>query len=121
MTRAPLARFAWIADAIEQRAYSWLIEPARHRRYERLRAAEDRVLWAMRGGGQNFGYPLSRAADVRPSLMYGALDRLQQKGLVTNGWEDEPVRPRRWYQLTEDGRRLVAIRQSIAEETGERS
>ena len=118
-SESPAVLLRRAADTIEQRAFSWLVAPVRRRRHERQLAAEDRILWAMRGGGRNFGYPISRAADVRPALMYRALDQLEQKGLVKNGWEDEPVRPRRWYQLTQEGRLLVAIRQTVAEETGE--
>lgn len=72
-------------------------------RQRRHRGHEILVLVAMRGRNRNFGYPISRAASLRPGATYGALTRLLNTGAVRDGWEGD----RRWYQLTDTGRVLA--------------
>jgi len=60
--------------------------------------------------GRHWGYELSKAAGVRSGVMYPILQRLLHDGWVTDGWEDpaEITRrrpPRRYYVLTDSGRR----------------
>lgn len=58
---------------------------------------------------QFFGLELCRAADISPADMYLALSRWEQAGWLTSGWEDVTVRrPRRFYLLTDTGRRELA-------------
>ena len=60
--------------------------------------------------GRHWGYGLSKASGVRSGVLYPMLTRLLRDGLVTDGWEDpntitEKRPPRRYYELTDDGRR----------------
>lgn len=57
---------------------------------------------------QHYGWELSRAARVRSATMYRILSRMLEAGWLTDGWEDPAAingrPPRRYYQVTEDGR-----------------
>lgn len=59
--------------------------------------------------GRHWGYDLSRVAGVSSGVLYPMLTRFLEQGLVTDGWEDPEERsgrpPRRYYQLTDAGRR----------------
>lgn len=59
--------------------------------------------------GRHWGYELSTVAGVRSGVMYPMLSRMLERGWLTDGWEDpqevkEKRRPRRYYQLTDEGR-----------------
>lgn len=84
-----------------------MIDAYRRWRYRKLHADTRAICWAMRGGCRNYAYPISRAAGISPSRTYRALTRLEQEGLVCTGWEDELYPRRRWYQLTEQGKREI--------------
>jgi hypothetical protein len=88
---------------------AWL----RRRRCSRRQADDQRLLWTLRGGGRNFGYNISRAASLRPGRMYPALTRMEQAGLLHTGWEDKPVHPRRWYQITKEGLDVVRLKSRV--------
>lgn len=51
-------------------------------------------------------YPedLRRAAQVHSRRLYPLLNTLEQRGWLTDGW-DEPDKTRRYYMLTDVGRR----------------
>ncbi|MGH3936557.1 MAG: PadR family transcriptional regulator [Pseudonocardiaceae bacterium] len=58
---------------------------------------------------QRWGYELSKQAGVRSGVLYPMLTRMLDKGWVEDGWEDpttihEKRPPRRYYQLTDEGR-----------------
>jgi PadR family transcriptional regulator PadR len=59
--------------------------------------------------GRNWGYELSRQAGVRSGVLYPILHRMLDEGWLEDGWED-PAQlsgkrpPRRYYQLTNEGR-----------------
>lgn len=55
---------------------------------------------------QFYGYPLHKTARVRPGRMYPALQRWLDAGYLSDGW-DESDPPRRYYVLTEAGRRAL--------------
>jgi PadR family transcriptional regulator len=59
--------------------------------------------------GLHWGYDLSRRAGVRSGVLYPLLSRMLEEGWLTDGWETtEEARgrpPRRYYQLTDYGRR----------------
>lgn len=60
--------------------------------------------------GKRWGYELSKASGVRSGVMYPLLRRLLTEGWLTDGWEDEADTggnrpPRRYYELTDLGRR----------------
>jgi PadR family transcriptional regulator, regulatory protein PadR len=59
--------------------------------------------------GTHWGYALGRQAHVRSGVLYPILRRMLNEGWLTDGWEDPseaPGRPpRRYYGLTDEGRR----------------
>lgn len=59
---------------------------------------------------RHWGYDLSKRAGVRSGVLYPLLTRLLDAGWLTDGWEDpsqltERRPPRRYYELTDSGRR----------------
>lgn len=60
--------------------------------------------------GRHWGYDLSRKAGLRSGIVYPALSRMLDDGWLTDGWEDQwqggkKRPPRRYYELTDRGRR----------------
>jgi PadR family transcriptional regulator PadR len=58
---------------------------------------------------QRWGYELSKQAGVRSGVLYPMLTRMLNEGWVEDGWEDpttirEKRPPRRYYELTDEGR-----------------
>ncbi len=60
---------------------------------------------------RHYGYELSKAAgDIRSGVLYPMLQRWYEMGWLVDGWEDpaetakEKRPPRRYYELTEEGR-----------------
>jgi PadR family transcriptional regulator PadR len=67
--------------------------------------------------GRHWGYDLSKRSRVRSGVVYPLLTRLLDAGWLADGWEQgvEGRPPRRYYELTEDGRgELGAIAQTPA-------
>ena len=62
--------------------------------------------------GRHYGYDLSRRAHVRSGRLYPMLTRMLNAGWLADGWEDPATiggrPPRRYYQLTTDGRTQLA-------------
>jgi PadR family transcriptional regulator len=59
--------------------------------------------------GRHWGYQLSKQSGVRSGVLYPILTRMLDVGWVTEGWEDpgkikEKRSPRRYYELTDEGR-----------------
>lgn len=59
--------------------------------------------------GQHWGYELSKASGVRSGVLYPILTRMLNEGWLTDGWEDPRTitgkrPPRRYYELTDEGR-----------------
>jgi len=60
--------------------------------------------------GRHWGYELAKRAGLRSGIVYPALTRLLEDGLLTDGWEEVPTTgrrprpPRRYYELTNKGR-----------------
>jgi PadR family transcriptional regulator PadR len=59
--------------------------------------------------GRHWGYELSKKAGVRSGVLYPMLTRMLDEGWVEDGWEDpttiqERRPPRRYYELTDEGR-----------------
>lgn len=74
-----------------------------------------RVLWALMEDptGRHWGYDLSKRAGVRSGVLYPILHRMLEDGWLEDGWEDpgeilERRPPRRYYELTPDGRAVVS-------------
>ena len=70
---------------------------------------------------RHWGYELSKRSGVRSGVLYPMLTRMLDEGWLTDGWEDpaqiEGRPPRRYYELTNDGRRALGaqIRQAQLE------
>ena len=57
-----------------------------------------------------YGYDLVRQLsgagfEVEEGTLYPILRRLEQQGLLISSWNTEGARPRKYYELSEDGRR----------------
>jgi PadR family transcriptional regulator PadR len=77
--------------------------------------------------GRYWGYELSRQAGVRSGVLYPILHRMLDEGWLEDGWED-PAQlggkrpPRRYYELTDQGRReLGAVLQAAQNDARFRS
>jgi len=59
--------------------------------------------------GRHWGYELSKRSHVRSGVMYPILQRFYEQEWLADGWEEQTGRrrrpPRRYYQLTDTGRR----------------
>jgi len=60
--------------------------------------------------GRHWGYELYKRSGVRSGALYPMLTRLLKEGWLTDGWEDQAAihekrPPRRYYELTDEGRR----------------
>jgi PadR family transcriptional regulator, regulatory protein PadR len=68
--------------------------------------------------GQHWGYDLSKRAGIRSGVLYPILHRMLDEGWLADGWEDRTQLsrkrpPRRYYELTDKGRReLGAVLQA---------
>jgi PadR family transcriptional regulator PadR len=60
-------------------------------------------------GDQHWGYETGRRARVRSGVLYPILRRMLEEGWLIDGWEDPAEAygrpPRRYYELTDTGRR----------------
>jgi PadR family transcriptional regulator PadR len=72
--------------------------------------------------GRHWGYELFKRSGVRSGALYPMLTRLLEEGWLSDGWEDpdairEKRPPRRYYELTDQGRReLGAVVQKASRE-----
>ncbi|MGH3686290.1 MAG: PadR family transcriptional regulator [Pseudonocardiaceae bacterium] len=62
--------------------------------------------------GQHWGYELTKRSGVRSGVLYPMLSRMLEEGWVRDGWEDPTTMrdkrpPRRYYELTDHGRRAL--------------
>ena len=60
-------------------------------------------------GRRHWGYDLSKRSGVRSGVLYPTLQRMLDEGWISDGWEEQgEVRakrpPRRYYELTDEGR-----------------
>jgi len=63
-------------------------------------------------GNERYGYTLRKSLAekgiaVDEGTLYPLLRRLESQGLLTSEWRDEESRPRRFYQLSAEGRRVL--------------
>ena len=62
-------------------------------------------------GGSHWGYDLGKRSGVRSGVLYPVLSRMLAEGWLTDGWESQIEakgrRPRRYYKLTDLGRRQL--------------
>lgn len=90
-----------------------------------LRGHTDAIILAQLAAGDSYGYEINKTVAQRTAGTYGfkeatlytAFKRLEQNGLITSYWgEDGPGARRRYYAVTEAGRRqLEAERQTWSE------
>jgi len=90
---------------------------------EQYQEARDKLIQELRRGTlvlavlsrldeERYGYDLiSRLADhgleIEQGTLYPLLRRLEEQGLLTSEWNVEGSRPRRYYQISSDGQRLL--------------
>lgn len=60
--------------------------------------------------GRHWGYPLTKTTGLRSGTLYPILNNLLEEGWLSDGWEKiDPSTakrpPRRYYEITETGRR----------------
>lgn len=71
--------------------------------------------------GRYYGLEIAREAGLQRGTLYPMLARLEERGWVTSEWEEidpaaEGRRPRRYYTLTEEGRRqALQVREALRE------
>jgi len=69
--------------------------------------------------GQHWGYETAKRAGVKSGVLYPMLTRMLDDGWLTDGWEDSRTitdkrSPRRYYELTETGKRELGALQRTA-------
>jgi PadR family transcriptional regulator PadR len=83
---------------------------------ELMRGAAPTAVMQVLAGGEKYGYELvetlSRQSNgllgIGQSTLYPLLYNLEAKGLVTSRVDESGARPRRFYRLTQSGRRKLA-------------
>lgn len=82
------------------------------RRGQWLRGLLDLCVLALLRDGESYGYQLAQALEaaglgpVQGGTLYPVLLRLQRAGLVTTAWREGEAGPaRKYYRLSDDGRR----------------
>ena len=82
-----------------------------------LRGHTDTIILAQLMEGDSYGYQINKTIQEKTNDQYGfkeatlytAFRRMEQSGLITSYWgEDSPGARRRYYAITEDGRRQWA-------------
>jgi PadR family transcriptional regulator PadR len=61
---------------------------------------------------RRYGYDLMKAASLKSGTLHPLLGRLEQDKLVSSAWEtpqQDGQRPRRYYQLTDDGTAVARL------------
>lgn len=68
---------------------------------------------------RHWGYELGKSAGVRSGALYPILRRMLSDGWLSDGWEDPATiqgrPPRRYYEITDDGRRELGALLARAE------
>jgi PadR family transcriptional regulator PadR len=83
---------------------------------ELMRGAGPTAVMQLLSGGEKYGYELVEALDrhsngvlaMGQSTLYPMLYNLEAKGLVTSRIDETGARPRRFYRLTQRGRKKLA-------------
>jgi PadR family transcriptional regulator len=83
-----------------------------------MTAPLERVLRAFLAdpSARRYGYDLMKAASLKSGTLYPMLGRLEEEKLVSSAWEtprQDGQRPRRYYQLTDEG--IAAARLELAQ------
>jgi DNA-binding PadR family transcriptional regulator len=84
--------------------------------YQSLRGVVEPLLLFIIGDLPLYGYEIARELerrsegyfDLTASTLYSALRRLESRGLVSSSWRLVTKQRRRYYELTEKGRQILA-------------
>ena len=84
--------------------------------YQSLRGVVEPLLLFIIGELPIHGYELARELErrsegyfhLKASTLYSALRRLESRGLVSSSWQLVSKQRRRYYELTEKGRQILA-------------
>jgi PadR family transcriptional regulator PadR len=83
---------------------------------ELMRGAGPAAVMRLLGGGERYGYELVKLLDrnsdgvlaMGQSTLYPLLYNLEAKGLIASRVQDVAGRPRKYYRLTDSGKRQLA-------------
>lgn len=83
---------------------------------ELLRGSLDLVVLTVLSGGRKYGYLLQQElrdasrglVDMQAGTLYPLLHRLEGDRLIRSQWDNASGRRRKWYELTETGRKRLA-------------
>ena len=82
--------------------------------WDTLRGHTDTIILTQLMRGDNYGYEINKTIrqrtggqyDFKEATLYTAFKRLEQNGLISSYWgEDGPGARRRYYAITDEGRR----------------
>jgi len=84
---------------------------------ELMRGSLDLMVLSVLAGGRKYGYLLQQnlrdasggLVDVQAGTLYPLLHRLESDKLIRSKWDDSTGRRRKWYELTEPGRKRLAV------------
>jgi DNA-binding PadR family transcriptional regulator len=83
---------------------------------ELMRGSLDLMVLSVLASGRKYGYLLQQdlrdasggLVDVQAGTLYPLLHRLESDKLIRAKWDDSTGRRRKWYELTEPGRKRLA-------------
>jgi PadR family transcriptional regulator, regulatory protein PadR len=83
---------------------------------ELMRGSLDLMVLSILSGGKRYGYLLQQELrdasrgmiDMPAGTLYPLLHRLENDRLIKSRWDESTGRRRKWYELTEAGRRRLA-------------
>jgi PadR family transcriptional regulator PadR len=82
-----------------------------------LRGSLDLMILSDLRGGARYGYRVLRSlrdhsdgrVDLKAGTLYPILHKLERDGCVRSWWDNSTGRDRKWYALTEKGRRRLEV------------
>ena len=83
-----------------------------------IRGSLDMMILAVLAEGTQYGYLIQKRlreasgnmVRLQAGTLYPLLHRLEEAGLIASRWDDSTGRDRKWYELTEKGRRRLQHR-----------
>src|SRR5262245_13059407 len=83
---------------------------------ELMRGSLDLMVLAVLASGRKYGYLLQQdlreasrgLVDVQAGTLYPLLHRLESDKLIRSKWDESTGRRRKWYELTDPGRKRLA-------------
>jgi PadR family transcriptional regulator PadR len=84
---------------------------------ELMRGSLDLMVLSVLASGRKYGYLLQQdlreasrgLVDVQAGTLYPLLHRLESDKLIRCKWDDSTGRRRKWYELTEAGRKRLSV------------